>query len=49
VVVTDLKTDPKLEAIQQEELLREIERMIDLFEKLMKKNPLDFAQSAPEM
>jgi len=45
VVSTDLKTDPKLEPAQMEELLREIERMTFLYEKLMKTNPLEFSAS----
>lgn len=40
---TDLKTDPKLDSEQIESIARELERMNDLYEKLMLMKPLEFS------
>ena len=53
VQVSDIKTDPKLDTEQVESVIRELERMYDLYDQLMAKNPLHFSfdlqQLPPEM
>lgn len=39
---TELKTDPKLDGEQIESIARELERLSDLYEKLMLMSPLEF-------
>jgi hypothetical protein len=40
VQLTDIRTDPKLEADQIDSIKTELERMFDLYDKLMARNPL---------
>jgi hypothetical protein len=44
-LITDLKTDPKLDNEQVESIARELERLYDLYEKLMAMKPLEFSLS----
>ena len=44
-LITDLKTDPKLDMEQIESIARELERLYDLYEKLMAMKPLEFSLS----
>ena len=44
-LITDIKTDPKLDLEQVESIARELERLNDLYEKLMDMKPLEFSLS----
>ena len=44
-LITDLKTDPKLDNEQVESIARELERLHDLYEKLQAMEPLKFSLS----